>query len=295
MIIGDKRTTTGAVAVILTLVFGLALWLFLWPAESHTQESTANSSIVAAARGRIDVDGGLSRILAIRDGVVHDVRVVEGQTVRKGDILGSLDPRQAEIAVHTAEAELAGLKARASAQARQVDRLKRAAKGQAISIQALDEGEASLSTLNAEASVAQSRLESARYELDLRFFRAPSDGRVARRLIKPGDVVSAQALTELFTLIPNTPRIVRAEIQEQFVNLIKTGLEAEIVSELDESIRVAGKVIRMGQTLELRKSNDNPAERVDVRVADCIVAFPQDVPFLIGQRVYVRFKHTTKP
>ncbi|MCV9941266.1 HlyD family efflux transporter periplasmic adaptor subunit [Boseaceae bacterium BT-24-1] len=304
MIIAKKSAATKVGAVVLSLGVGLGLGAVLQPSESLTQDAPANLGVIAAARGRVDVDGGLSRILAMRDGVVREVQVVESQWVRKGDVLGSLDTRQPEMAIRAAEAELGqakgqlvGLRARTAAQARQVDRLKRAAKGQAVSAQILDEGEASLATLSAETAVAesavvaaQSRLDSARYELELRIFRAPMDGRVARRSIKPGDVVSAQAMTEVFTLIPNTPRIVRAEIQEQFVNLVKPGLEAEIASELDDRVSVVGKVTRVGETLDTRRSSDSPGERADVRVADCIIAFAQDAPFLIGQRVYVRFK-----
>ncbi len=309
MINSQRRVATGFGAAVISLGIAFGLWAVFQPTESLTQDSPASSGIIAAARGYVDVEGGLSRVRTLRDGVVAEVVVLEGQAVKQGDVLGGLDRREADLAIRTAEAglqqakgQLEGLRAKVAAQARQVERLRRAAKGQAVSAQAVDEGETALAGLRAEnavaesaVSAAESRVETARYELTLRVFRAPVDGVVARRLVKPGDVVSAQALTELFTLIPNASRIVRAELQEQFVLLVHAGLEAEIISELDDRIRTIGKVIRVGRFLESRRSSESPGERVDVRTADCSISLPQDVPFLIGQRVSVRFKRASAP
>ncbi len=122
-----------------------------------------------------------------------EVRVSEGQRVAAGDLLAELDTRAAAIALRAAEAELAeaqarrtALDARRTAQLRQTERMRRAAKEQAISPQALDETEAALAALTADlrlgdAALAQAtaKMETARYEMEQRQVRAPVAGIVA--------------------------------------------------------------------------------------------------------------------
>lgn len=296
----------GTLGLLLFFSLGAGLAALLSPAagESDAAAILSQSPVIAVGRGRVEVDGGLSRVLAARDGIVREVRVTEGQPVKAGDVLAVLDERAADFAVQAAVAEQAEAQARLSAaqarrdgQARQVERLRRAAKAQAITPQALDEAEATLAAGTAdvrltEAAVAAAttRLGIARFELDQRQIRAALDGEVVRRAVKRGDTVLAAALTEMFVILPDAPLVVRAEIQEQFVRQIRAGLEAEIVSESDERVTTVGRVLRVGQFLDTRRSNENVAERVDVRVADCIVSMDASDAFLVGQRVYVRFK-----
>ncbi|MCL8383602.1 HlyD family secretion protein [Xanthobacter aminoxidans] len=259
--------------------------------------------VIAAARGRVEVEGGLSRIVATRDGEVQEVLVAEGQRVEAGTVLARLAAREASFALAAAEAALDEAKARQAAlerrramQQRGLDRTRRAAKEQAVSAQALDEAEAAMAALTGElkgaeaaSALALARRDSALYERERREVRAPLAGRVARRSVKPGDIVSAGAATEMFVVIPDAPLIVRAEIQENFVRLVKPGMTAEIVAESDERTSAPGRVLRVGAFLDNRRGGEGPTERADVRVADGILEIDRPELFLIGQRVYVRF------
>ena len=51
----------------------------------------ANGSWIAMARGQVDVEGGLIRVVAPRDGRVEEVRVEDGDVVRQGDVLARLE------------------------------------------------------------------------------------------------------------------------------------------------------------------------------------------------------------
>lgn len=306
MIRKRKLIAAGALGLLLVFALGVGLAALLSPASGEPDPAAilSQSPVIAAARGRVEVEGGLSRILAARDGIVRDVRVTEGQQVKAGEVLAVLDERAADFAVQAAVAEqgeadarFAAARARRDGQARQVERLRRAAKAQAITPQALDEAEAALAAATADTRMAEAalaaattRLGIARFELDQRQIRSALDGQVVRRAVKRGDTVSAAALTEMFVIMPDAPLVVRAEIQEQFVRQISAGLEAEIVSESDERVTTIGRVLRVGQFLDTRRSSENVAERVDVRVADCIVSLDAGGAFLVGQRVYVRFK-----
>lgn len=300
--------TAVALGLLTCIGLGIGAWALLGPDESQADPNlSAQSGIVAAARGRVDVEGGLSRILASRDGIVREVRVSEGQRVAAGDLLAELDTRAAAIALRAAEAELAeaqarrtALDARRTAQLRQTERMRRAAKEQAISPQALDETEAALAALTAdlrlgEAALAQAtaKMETARYEMEQRQVRAPVAGIVARRNVKAGDVMSGAAMTEMFVLIPDAPLVVKAEIQEPFVRLLRPGMEAEITAESDDQSTGTGRLLRISPFLDTRRTAD-ATERVDVRVADGVLLIDAPNPFMIGQRVYLRFRQAPR-
>lgn len=301
----SRLSTVAPVIFVLSFSATAGILMLTDSSQADVEPQDGGSPIVAAARGRVEIEGGLSRILATRDGLLQEVLVVEGQRVEAGDVLAKLVSRDAEFVAAAAEAGLNEAKARQAAletrrvmQARLLERTRRAAKEQAVSPQSLDEAEAAMATLtgdlrSAEAAVAlaAARQDGALYELERRQVRAPLSGRIARRSVKAGDVVSAAALTEMFILIPDAPLVVRAEIQENFIRQVKPGMAAEIVSETDERTSTAGKVIRVGAFLDNRRSGESATERVDVRVAESILQLDAPDAFLIGQRVYVRFRN----
>ncbi|MDA4833177.1 HlyD family secretion protein, partial [Enterobacter hormaechei] len=129
--------------------------------------------------------------------------------------------------------------------------------GNAVSAQALDEAEAQLSATKAEVVIAEaalaaaeSRADNSRLEVEMRLVRAPIAARIIRQSARVGEVVSTQAVTQLFTLLPEAPRIVRAEIQEQFVKLVKPGMDVDIIAENDDTMSIQGRVISIQHVLE---------------------------------------------
>jgi RND family efflux transporter MFP subunit len=292
--------------VVLALTFSATTGILMLTDSSQADvEPPTAPRVIAAARGRIEIEGGLSRILATLDGQIESVLVEEGQRVEAGSVLAKLVSRDAaflaaaaEAALNEARARLAAFEGRQATQTRLLARMRRAAKEQAVSAQALDEAEAAMVMLmgdlkSAEAAVAlaTAKRDGAVYDLERRQIRAPLAGRVSRRSVKVGDIVSAANQTEMFVVIPDAPLIVRAEIQESLVRLVKPGMPAEIVAENDERISGEGRIVRVSASLDARRSGDVATERADVRVAEGIVQIDRPEAFLLGQRVYVRFRN----
>jgi membrane fusion protein (multidrug efflux system) len=98
---GKKRLgwVLAALAVAL-LVGGIWLWRYF-----ATYESTDDAQ----------VDGSVHAISARVDGYVSEVNVTDLQTVKKGDVLVRIDPRDYQVAVERARAELADAEATARA------------------------------------------------------------------------------------------------------------------------------------------------------------------------------------
>jgi RND family efflux transporter MFP subunit len=263
----------------------------------------AQSPYIAMARGQVDVEGGLIHIVAARDGRIDEVRVEDGDTVMQGDVLALLDQRQARIGVAVAQANLAQaaaqvgvLKARLTPAETQVKRIGEAAGAGAATGQSADEAVAALAVLKAEigaaeasVKVARQHVDEAQAELDARVIKAPAAGRIVRRSVHVGDAVSAQSATELFQLLPDRPRIVRAELNETYVDLIKPGMQAEVVRDSDQGTAVPARVLRVGEVFGPSRLTDDPVERAGAHDVECVLQL-EGTDFRIGQRVLVRFR-----
>jgi len=262
-----------------------------------------SGTYLAMARGQVDVEGGLVRVVAARDGRVEEVRVEDGDVVKQGDVLARLEQRPARIALGIAEATLAQanaqagvLKAKLAPLADQARRVAEAAGAGAASGQSADDAGTAVAVLKAEvtaaeaaARVAREQVEQARAELDQRTIVAPAAGRIVRRSVHVGDSVSAQAGAELFQLLPDRPRIVRAELNEAYVDLVKPGMRAEVVRDSDQGTVVSAEVLRVGEVFGPSRLTDDPVERAGAHDVECVLRLDGG-EFRIGQRVLVRFK-----
>jgi HlyD family secretion protein len=132
--------------------------------------------------------------------------------------------------------------------------------------------------------------------MELYVIRAPTDGTIVRRYANPGSGASTFSVTAMFQLQPDSLRIVRAEVEERSITLVKAGQKVEIVPESDQAKSYPGAVIRIAAVMGARKlRSDDPSERADERVVEVVVDAEQ-APVLVGQRVLVKFlKDGAKP
>jgi RND family efflux transporter MFP subunit len=292
-------------AALFTIVLLVLLVIYDEPTndDKHVVPTTtpASTAYIAVGKGRVDIEGGVIRLAAQRDGLIQAVMVEEGDKVMKGQVLARIDSRQAVIGVELATAELARargqaglLEVRYAFAQRDAKRNVGAAKGGAISKQIADDKQtearavhADLAAAKAAVSVAAAQLKQAEFEVEVRQIRAPFDGRIVRRNAKPGDGVSTLNVTELFQLTPVAPRIVRADIDEEFIDHVKVGMTADIISETNPDQKWQGKIIRIGEVFGSRKQSDDPNERQDVRVVDTVLSLNNE-QVRIGQRMLVK-------
>lgn len=257
---------------------------------------------VPVARGRVEVEGGLVRLAASRDGVVSEVLVDEGQRVRAGQVLARLEDEHARLAVEVARCELeerraalATLDVRVAAARREADRAGRLAGQGSIARRELDSANDDLAatgrerrTLEAAARSARARLDLAQNELARMQVRAPTDGVVLRRMARPGDGVSTLSVTPLFLFAPDRPRVVKADVDERFLRTLAPGSTALVLPEVDTSRELPARVLRVSELLGAKPPSDDPGERVDVRSAEVVLAL-ETADLRIGQRVLIRF------
>jgi multidrug resistance efflux pump len=281
------------------------------PADAPTSTTAKPTAAYAAvARGRIDIEGGLLNLSTSRDGTLATVAVHEGDHVKQGQLLAALDTQPAKLAVDAAQAQLeqaqAQLKLLAIKQAAADLRAKRLAAAVAAGAgdgQSADDAREAAAQLDAEQQadraaqdMASQKLDEARYELKQRSLLAPFDAEVVRVLAQPGASVSPSS-GPLFTLLPQKPRIVRAELNESFVGVIQPGMHAEVVADNSgrDNARWSAHVLRIGNVYGPATLENDPQIRANARTVECVLAFDQPQDLRIGQRVIVRFGAASAP
>ena len=114
-----------------------------------------------------------------------------------------------------------------------------------------------------------------------------------RRYANPGVGASTLNVTPLFDLEPAGARIVRAEVSEGDEPFVRVGSQVQLAAEADQSHSFPGKVLRIAPVFgERRLQSDDPSQRTDDRVVEVVVS-ANGAPFLIGQRVLVKFLKPT--
>ena len=296
----------GVLAVIVAAVGGMTVSRMNTQrahAEAVAKARPIDTPYAAIASGKADVEGGIIQVAARTAGVVRQVFVQEEDTVAKGQVLARLEDDQPRLAAQTAAASLAQAKAQVAAlevqmraTQRELARLQRLAPSNFVAAQELDKAKdavasaaAGLETQRAVIATTNAQLAQARYNLELTYIRAPADGKIVRRYANPGAGASTLNVSDMFDLEPNTARIVRAEIPEAALPSVDVGQEAELTPEADPSRAFVGKVLRRAEMFGARKlQSDDPSEKTDERVVEVVVS-ADAAPFLIGQRVLVKF------
>jgi len=222
--------------------------------------------------------------------------------VRKGQVLAQIDAREARLALEQAQAEqshaaaqLDALRARFPALRTRLERLQQAQKAGAGSGQAVDDARAAVIDAEQEQAVqrtalaiVQQRVAQASQTLAAATIHAPVAGRVVKRTAEVGEFVDAYAV--LLHLLPEGPRIVRADLNESLVTRVKAGMRAEVVSVAEGSAVHGARVLSIGEVFGPPGAPDTSGGEalVDARVVECLLQL--DEPELrVGQRVLVRF------
>jgi len=301
------RRTAVSVTVLAGIVF-LELCLS-GCGKSGAGASTTNpgavppSPFATIANGKVDIEGGVIEIAARRFGVIKDVLVHEGDVVRKGQVLARQEDEDSILAIKSARAavvqsqsQLALGEVNVRTAQREYERLAKLASSNSVALQQLDQARDAVATAQAQLGIeqaaiqaAQAQLAQAEYNEELTNIRAPMDGKIIRRYANPGAGASTLNVSNMFDLEPALPHIIRAEIVESAIPDVHVGQEAQIVPEVNSSKVWTEHVVRIAATFGSRKlKSDSANEASDERVVEVVIS-ADNTPFLIGQRVMVKF------
>lgn len=219
--------STIAIAVAVLLVAGIATVSMSGHAEKAEQAAVPAGTPVTVAkvldRSIIEWDDFSGRVeamehVAIRprvSGTIDAVHFQDGQLVKKGDLLFTIDPRPYKAELARAEASQAGASARLTLAKTELDRTRRLLEERAVARRELDQRENALREADASLKATNADVLSARLNLQYTAITAPVSGRVSRAEITVGNLVeTGPNAPTLTTLVSVSPVYVNFEVDE---------------------------------------------------------------------------------
>jgi len=177
--------------------------------------------VIEQALGRV-LDPAATTVAAEVAARVRKVMSDIGDKVARGDVLAQLDTADMQVAVSTAEANLARNKAQANAQERLVKRYRKLAEDKFISTTMLDQAEAQSIALQKSVKAARAQLRQAKNNLARTTIIAPVAGVIQQRWIASGDYIGVSK--PMFQLVTSDQFVVSITIPETKIHSVKAGI-----------------------------------------------------------------------
>jgi multidrug efflux system membrane fusion protein len=134
-------------------------------------------------------------------GYIDRVNYAEGQEVRKGDVLFTIDSRSYRAELARAQADLARARSQADLGRSEAARAKKLSELQAISTESYEQRRSAAAEAQANVAAAQAAVDAARLNLEFTQVRAPISGRAGRALVTAGNLVSAGDSASVLTTL----------------------------------------------------------------------------------------------
>jgi RND family efflux transporter MFP subunit len=169
-----------------------------------------------AAVQRVDVRPRVS-------GAVEKIHFADGQIVKAGDLLFTIDPRPYRIAVDSARADVARMQAQTTMMSRDAARGESLVGGGTITRRDMDQRRGGSDSARAQLMGAEAALRNAELNLEWTEVRAPIAGRVSDRRIDIGNLVQA-GQTLLTTIVTLDPIYFEFDVSESdFLHYVRSG------------------------------------------------------------------------
>ena len=161
-------------------------------------------------------------------GYIDKVNYTDGQEVKKGQVLFTIDDRTYRAALEQAQAALARAKTQASLAQSEANRTDKLVHTNLVSREEWEQRRSAAVQAQADIRAAQAAVDAAQLNLDFTKVTAPIDGRASRALITSGNLVTAgDTASVLTTLVSQKTVYVYFDVDEStylhYQNLARRG------------------------------------------------------------------------
>lgn len=188
--------------VLLALIAAIALGWYLLGGGAQQAPAAAVPTVTVATplqREITEWDEFIGRFEASKSveirprvsGAITAVHFRDGQIVRKGQPLFTIDPRPYAAALREARADSAAASSELALARSELDRATRLVEFDAVSKSEIDRLRARERAASAALAAAQARIASRSLDVEFATVRAPMSGRISDRRVDPGALVSA--------------------------------------------------------------------------------------------------------
>jgi RND family efflux transporter MFP subunit len=283
------RTRLWAGLAAAALLAGAVLGWFLTREDTIEVVAEPARALIAGTGGAASVLDATGYVTARRQatvsakitGKVRDIRIEEGQQVREGDILATLDDAEARAEVALRRAQVAAARARVAEIEVSVGNAEREYQRQLglearklTSASALDAARTQAEALGARLAsqqesvkVDEEGLQSSLVQLDNTIVRAPFSGVVTVKAAQPGEMISPVSAgggsirTGIGTIVDMDSLEIQVDVSEAYINRVQPRQPVEAVLNAYPDWRIPAEVIAIVPTADRAKAT------VKVRIA----------------------------
>lgn len=236
------------ILLVVAALIGAALWLRLAPDTPHKPTGANAIPVRVVSVAQQDVPRYLSAIGSVLslhsvevrpqvEGVLTQVLVKEGQWVKAGDLLATLDDRAIRANLDQARAQLGQTQAQVQVANVNLKRYQLLSTDDGVSKQTLDQQQALVNQLQATIKGNQAAIDNAAVQLSYTQIRSPVTGRVGIRNVDPGNLVRTSDTQSLFSVTQIDPIAVEFSLPQQQLptlqHLLKAPSPAEVEAYMD--------------------------------------------------------------
>jgi RND family efflux transporter MFP subunit len=282
---GGKSAVTKSIIVVVAIVgvAGLALgaraWLGGGALEVTTVVAEADSSGPRLGNSVLNASGyvvarRMATVSSKVTGKIEEILVEEGMEVSKDQIIARLDPVNLRTVLTMAERELVAsrrnlteIEVRLAEARRNLERNEALVAQQLVSQTMLDSSRAEVNALaarleasKAQVKVAESQVAMRRIDFDDLQVRAPFAGVVISKDAQPGEIVSPMSAgggftrTGIATVVDMDSREVEVDVNEAYINRVKSGQRVEATLDAYPDQPLAAHVINIVPTADRTKA-----------------------------------------
>ncbi|WP_433885306.1 efflux RND transporter periplasmic adaptor subunit [Pseudomonas vranovensis] len=224
------------ICALLIALAGTALWLLNRPGKEQSTTSSAIPVRVVSVKQQ-DVPrfvSGIGSVLSLHsvvirpqvEGVLTQLLVKEGQAVKQGDLLATIDDRSIRASLEQAKAQLG--QSQAQLQVAEVDlkRYRLLSTDNSVSKQTLDQQQALFNQLKATVLGNQAAIAAAQVQLSYTQIRSPVTGRVGIRNVDEGNFLRVADTQGLFSVTQIDPIGVEFSLPQQLLPTLQGLLTA---------------------------------------------------------------------
>jgi membrane fusion protein, multidrug efflux system len=225
-----------------------------------------NVPVQIRAIGNVEAYSSVS-VKAQIEGEIAIVHFKEGQEVKAGDMLFTIDPRPFEVALKQAEANLAKNRAQLLNARRQEERYGSVAKKGFVSQEQYDQIASNADALAATLKADEAAVENAKLKLAYCFIKSPIDGFVGAIRVHKGNLMKANDNDKPMVLINQVkPIYVSFSVPEHYLPEIRNRM-AESKLEVQAAIGGgAGKIIQ-GQLAFIENAVDTNTGSIPLKAS----------------------------
>lgn len=160
-------------------------------------------------------------------GIVSAVHYTQGQFVKKGDLLVSLDDRPFAAALEVVRANLSKDRANAQLASVEAERYENLFQSGVVAKEQYDQQVASAAAQKSAVQADEAGVKTAELNLSYCSIYAPIDGQTGSQLVFPGTVVKANDVPVLVVINRISPIYVDFSVPQQYLGQIKSYMKSE--------------------------------------------------------------------